>query len=119
MIQIIIRNENDRYSVAELVQMAVEGGCRWIRIDLPDADEAYMLELGEQIVPLCREAGVILTIDNHPDIARKLGLHGVHVSDKALNPVALREELGPEAVIGVYGRPATGQPLLSGCGRRR
>ncbi len=101
MIQIIIRNENDRYSVAELVQMAVEGGCRWIRIDLPDADEAYMLELGEQIVPLCREAGVILTIDNHPDIARKLGLHGVHVSDKALNPVALREELGPEAVIGV------------------
>ena len=25
----------------------------------------------------------------------------MHVSDKALNPVALREELGPEAVIGV------------------
>ena len=28
-------------------------------------------------------------------------MHGVHLSDKALNPVALREELGPEAVIGV------------------
>ena len=101
MIQIIIRNESEKYSVAELVQMAVEGGCRWIRLDLPEADEAFMLELGNEIVPLCRDAAVMLTIDNRPDIARKLGLHGVHISDKSLNPVALREELGPEAVIGV------------------
>lgn len=101
MIQIAIRNDNDRYSVAEMVQMAVEGGCRWIRLDLPQADEAFMLELGEQIVPLCRDAGVMLTIDNRPDIARKLALHGVHISDKNINPVALRQELGPEAIIGV------------------
>lgn len=101
MIQIIIRNESERYSVAELVQMAVEGGCRWIRLDLPEADDAFLLELGEQIVPLCRDAAVILTIDNRPDVARKLGMHGIHISDKALNPVALREELGPEAIIGV------------------
>lgn len=101
MIQIIIRNDSERYSVAELVQMAVEGGCRWIRLDLPCADEAFMHELGEQIVPLCRDAGVMLTIDNRPDIARKLGLHGVHISDKSINPVSLREDLGPEAIIGV------------------
>lgn len=101
MIQIIIRNESEKYSVAELVQMAVEGGCRWIRLDLPDADEAFIHELGELIIPLCREAGVMLTIDDQPEIARKAGLHGVHLADKKFNPIALREEFGAEAVIGV------------------
>lgn len=101
MIQIIVRDDSDRFSVAEMVQIAVEGGCRWVRLDLPEADNDFLLRLGEEIVPLCREAAVMLTIDNRPDAARNLGLHGIHISDKNLNPIALREELGPEAVIGV------------------
>lgn len=101
MIQIIINNLSDNYSVAELAQMAVEAGCGWIRLQLPETDEAFVREQAELIVPLCKEAGVMLTIDDRPDLAKSLGLHGVHLNDKKFNPVKVREELGPEAVIGV------------------
>ena len=101
MIQILIDNSSENYSVAELAQMAVEAGCRWIRLRLPDADEAFVREQTGLIVPMCKEAGVMLSIDDRPDMAKSAGLHGVHLNDKKFNPVAVREELGPEAVIGV------------------
>lgn len=101
MVQTIISNNSDKYSVAELAQMAVEGGCKWIRLNLPDCDDSFVRELCDDIVPMCKEAGVMLTIDDRPELARTLGLHGVHLHDKKYNPMNVREDLGPEAVIGV------------------
>lgn len=107
MLQYIL-TESDRFSVAELAQMAVEGGCQWISLSLPNLDDAELKQLIEpDVVEMCREAGVFLTVDNRPDLARELGLHGVRISQSWLmshadsSPMLLREELGPEAVIGI------------------
>lgn len=105
MLQIKLTPE-DTYSIAEMAQMAIEGGCGWIQIDPAGMDDSALRELGQELVPLCKETGTILIIENHTEMARELGLHGVFLAGNNSNPVAVREELGPEAIIGTYNASA-------------
>lgn len=107
MLQYILA-ENGHYPVAELAQMAIEGGCMWISLHLPDMSDHDIKDmLVPDVISMCREAGVFLTIDDRPDLARELGLHGVRLSREwfAANhdatPASVREDMGPEAVIGI------------------
>lgn len=107
MLQYIL-GEGDRWSVGELAQMAVEGGCLWISIHLPEKSDFEIKEvIDPDVIEMCKEASVFLTIDDRPQLARELGLHGVRLSKRFFlenpdnTPVSLREELGPEAVIGI------------------
>ena len=107
MLQYIL-SESERFSVGELTQMAIEGGCLWINLSLPNVDSAQIRTmLVPDVIAMCRESGTILTIDDRPELARDLGLHGVRftakyfVANPTTSPVQLRELLGPEAIIGV------------------
>lgn len=118
MLQYILTPDS-RYSAGELAQMAIEGGCGWISVAAPDLDDAQMRDaLVPDVVEMCREAGVFLTVDDRPDLAAELGLHGVRLSRDFLlanpsrSPLALREELGPEAVIGVETGDPSAVPAL-------
>lgn len=86
--------------MAEMAQMALEGGARWIILSLPD-DCAGLREELVQIAELCREAGIILTA-TRLYVVKDLGLHGMFVDEAAINPVAVRDELGAEAIIGTF-----------------
>ena len=101
MLQFIAQT-NDRYSVAETVQMAIEGGCRWIQLHLPELTDEDIKAMSADIIALCRESAAFLTIEDRPELAKELGLHGVHLTSSVQRSAAkVREELGPEAVIGV------------------
>lgn len=100
MLQFIAK-ENDRYSVPEQVQMAVEGGCRWIVLSVPGADDAEIREVASGIIPVCKEESTLLTIENHVELARELGIHGVLLTDPEIDFAKTREFCGPEAIIGV------------------
>ncbi len=95
-----IAQPNDKYSIPEQVQMAIEGGCSWVQLRVPDLSESELRELAEEVVPLCKENMTILTIENHVDTAKELGIHGVHLRGEGIDPAAVREQLGPEAIIG-------------------
>ena len=93
---------SEEYSRAELAQMAIEGGCKWIVLPTDGLDDAAVREECSEIVPLCREAEVILTLTDRPELARELGLHGVYLTGGCgITPAKVREELGAEAIIGV------------------
>lgn len=96
-----IAESNERYSIAETVQMAIEGGCRWIELHMPDSDDSEIREVASELIPLCRESGVFLTIEDRPGFARELGLHGVVMTSLATTALKFREDLGPEAIIGL------------------
>lgn len=101
MLQFIAQT-NDRYSVAETVQMAIEGGCRWIQLHLPGLTDEDIKAMSGDIIDMCRESAAFLTVEDRPELAKELGLHGVHITDASNRSAAkVREELGPEAVIGV------------------
>ncbi len=96
MIQILL-DKNEKYSMTEMAKIAVEAGCGWLI--LPDTDiEKFRTDIPD-IVDLCREAGVILTVRNDIDSAREFGLHGIML-DLGNNPIAARGDLGAEAIIG-------------------
>lgn len=100
MLQILIET-NERYSVAESAQIAIEAGAQWLVLRADTIAETERREIGNAVTELCRESGVILTVDSDIDFARKLGIHGVLLHPGSKAPAAVREELGPEAIIGV------------------
>lgn len=108
-----IATESDKYSLAEQMQMAIEGGCTWVEISLPDADDAYIREIAGDIISLCKETSTILTIDDRVELVRELGVHGVMLRHGKQAPAAVREQLGPEAIIGVEVVSAQGMSALA------
>lgn len=99
MLQFIAK-ENDRYSVPEQVQMAIEGGCRWVVMCMPGATDAEIREVASEVIPLCMEGASLLTIENHVELAAELGIHGMLITDPDIDFAVTREHCGPEAIIG-------------------
>lgn len=62
--------------------------------------DAAALEGARELRAATREAGVLLFINDRPDIARMVGADGVHVGQEDLDPKDVRRLL-PDALIGV------------------
>jgi thiamine-phosphate pyrophosphorylase len=111
MLQFIAEKSN-RYSIAEQIEMAIKGGCAWVQLHLPDSDDTEIKDIVAEAVPICREAGIILTIEDRQDIAQEHGLHGVHITNPGANARQMRQDLGAEAIIGINVTSAQGVPTL-------
>ena len=101
-----ITHPSDRYSIAEEVQMAIEGGCRWIQLRMKDADYGQLKETALEIIPMCQESDTILVIDDNVELVEELHVHGVHLGADDMPPAEAREKLGPGAIIGVTANTA-------------
>ncbi len=106
-----ITNASDRYSIAEEVQMAIEGGCRWVQLRMKDASYDELKQTALDIIPMCRENDVILVIDDNVEVVKELRVHGVHLGKDDMPPMKAREYLGPHAIIGVTAN--TAEDILS------
>lgn len=106
MLQFITK-ASERYSVAEEVQMALEGGCRWIQLSgdgFGDKETSMRESLGE-IVAMCQEHEAFLIIEGNVDLVEESKVHGLFLRDCSRDTVmSARERLGANAVIGVYAR---------------
>lgn len=95
-----ITHPSDKYSIAEEVQMALEGGCKWIQLRLKDASDEEFRETAAEIIPLCQENEAFLVFDDRVELAIEMSVHGVHLGKNDMNPLLARETMGPEAIIG-------------------
>lgn len=102
-----ITQPDERYSIPEQCQMVIEGGCEWIQLRLSSVDIADLRQTASELVPLCKETQTILLIEDHPELARELGVSGIHITLKSgLDARKVREECGPEPIIGAEVRTA-------------
>lgn len=101
-----ITNQSDRYSIEEEVKMVVEGGCKWVQLRMKDASYDKMKATAEKIIPICKDNGVILVIDDNVELVKELRVHGVHLGKEDMPPAQARELLGPHAIIGVTANTA-------------
>lgn len=92
--------------------MAIDGGCSWVQLRLPDLADDEITAIISQIEPICHEQGVILTIEDRIDIAKQFGLHGVHFTNPGANVRQMRQEYGGEPIIGINVTSAQGVPTL-------
>lgn len=101
-----ITHPSDRYSIAEEVQMALEGGCRWIQLRLKDATDEEFRRTALEIIPMCKEHEAFLVFDDRVELAMEMGVHGVHLGKDDMPPLQARETMGAEAIIGVTANTA-------------
>lgn len=96
----------ERYSIAEEVQMVLEGGCRWIQLRIKGISDDEFRQMAMEIIPLCKEHEAFLVFDDRVELSIETGVHGVHLGKKDMNPAIARETMGPEAIIGATANTA-------------
>lgn len=101
-----ITHPSDKYSIAEDVQMAIEGGCQWVQLRMKDASEEEIRQTALEIIPMCQENGTFLIIDDHVSLVNDLKVSGVHLGKEDMDPLEAREILGPHAIIGITANTA-------------
>ena len=109
-----ITHPSDRYSIAEEVQMALEGGCKWIQLRMKDASDEEFRQTALEIIPLCKENEAFRVCDDRVELAMEMGVHGVHLGKNDMDPLQAREIMGAEAIIGVTANTADDIVRLKG-----
>lgn len=72
------------------------------------SDERTLLELARALRRETQLRGAKLLINEHIDIARRVGADGVHLPERSIPASEARERLGPSACIGVSCHDADG-----------
>lgn len=91
----------NRRTLAECVQQAVDGGATFVQLREKDASRDEIIRLANELLPICRKAGVPFVIDDEVEIALEVGADGVHVGQDDMACERARAMLGPEAIVGV------------------
>src|SRR6187397_2380613 len=85
-------------SKIDVIAAALRGGARLIQFrDKQLSDAAFEAEAREAVA-LCHAYKATLIINDHVEIAARIGAHGVHLGQDDMSPVAAREILGPDAI---------------------
>lgn len=89
-----------RFSHLDLTRMALAGGADVVQY----RHKGYQPHLHEpellQIAQLARKPGQYWIVNDHPELALRIGADGVHVGREDMSPQLARELLGPNALIG-------------------
>ena len=80
---------------------AVLGEARLLQYRNKAADARLRREQAQALLPLCREAGVPLLINDDTELALRTGADGVHLGEDDGDPRAARTLLGADAIVGV------------------
>ncbi len=95
-----ITHPSTRYSIEQQVELALQGGCKWIQLRMKDATDQEVADMARLITPMCRQAEAILVIDDRVEVVMETRVHGVHLGKNDMDPAQAREYLGPHAIIG-------------------
>ncbi|KAI1731219.1 phosphomethylpyrimidine kinase domain-containing protein [Ditylenchus destructor] len=72
-----------------------------IQIRAPEWHKKAILTLAKDLLPMTRDHGVPLLIDDHVDVAIASGVDGVHVGQKDLPAIIARELMGENKIVGL------------------
>ena len=99
MIQ-FISHYSERYSYLDSIQLALEGGCRWIQLRMKDATDDEVRPIAIKAQQLCRQYGATFIIDDRVALVRELGADGVHLGKNDMPIREARRLLGSDFIIG-------------------
>lgn len=85
----------------EVTRAALDGGVTTVQLRAPEWHKRAWLELALDLLPLTRQYGVPLIINDHVDVALASGADGVHIGQNDLPPDVARKLLGARALIGL------------------
>ena len=86
--------------VIEVARASLEGGARVVQLRDKLRDKGPMLETAHELRALCDEFGALFVMNDHADVARVSGAHGLHVGQTDLPVSAARRVLEPNQIVG-------------------
>ena len=95
-----ISHYSERYSYLDSIQLALEGGCRWIQLRMRDAIDDEVRPIAVEAQKLCRHYNAKFIIDDRVALVRELGADGVHLGKNDMPIHEARQILGPDYIIG-------------------
>lgn len=90
--------------LAEVVEAALRGGCRWVLLREPDLARDALIELGEDIAALCARHGARLSVSADISAASAIGAGGIHLPQRLADAETMaraRAALGGAARVGI------------------
>ena len=99
MIQ-FISHYSERYSYLDSIQLALEGGCRWIQLRMKDATDDEVRPIAIKAQQLCRQYGATFIIDDRVALVKELHADGVHLGKNDMPISEARRILGSDFIIG-------------------
>ncbi len=85
----------------QAVEAALTGGAVLVQYRDKGSTSAERLRQATDLTSVCRHAGVPLLINDDPELAHRVGAHGVHLGQEDWELKKARGLLGPEAIIGI------------------
>jgi thiamine-phosphate pyrophosphorylase len=87
-------------NAAATAKLLLDGGADLLQLRAKNHDPATIRRVAEELMPLCRAAGVPFILNDFPDLAAELGADGVHIGQDDGSLAAAREIVGPGKIIG-------------------
>ena len=89
-----------RDRLAEMTRFLIQGGVDLIQLRAKRESSDEILVMARELAPICRQAGVPLILNDHPELVQEAGADGAHVGQDDLSVGEARRLAGPEAIIG-------------------
>ncbi len=95
-----ITQDNPDLTHAEQAKLMYENGVRWVQIRMKSAPREAIVKEARKALQYARELGGTLIINDHVDICREIGAHGVHLGLTDTSVAEARRKLGSSFIIG-------------------
>lgn len=95
-----ITHQTSHYGYVEGAKAALAGGCRWVQLRMKSASDSEVAAAAEVLLPCCRAVGAVMLIDDRVEVARAVGVDGVHLGRNDMPIAEARAILGTGAIIG-------------------
>ncbi|MES2454720.1 MAG: thiamine phosphate synthase [Bacteroidota bacterium] len=82
------------------IESVLKAGGKWIQLRIKNLAPPEILDLAIQANVLCASFGAKLIVNDHPDIAFKVGAYGVHLGLQDMPIREARAIVGPKSIIG-------------------
>lgn len=95
-----ITHYTERYTYLDSARIALEGGCRWIQLRMKEAPLQEIEDIATKVKKMCRAYDATFIIDDHVELAKRIGADGVHLGQKDMPVDKARRILGNGFIIG-------------------
>ncbi len=97
---VLVTSSLCRGDPAKTAEAAIAGGADCLQLREKELPDREVLELARRLRELTRQAGVLLLVNDRPDIAAIAGADGVHLGQQDLPIAEARRLLRPGAIVG-------------------
>jgi thiamine-phosphate pyrophosphorylase len=89
------------WAPVDLARAYLDGGATFLQIRAKTTPSGALLDLARSIVELARARGATVVVNDRADITRLADADGVHVGQEDLAARAVRDIVGPAAIVGL------------------